>query len=143
MESDFKEFVLGGGPLLNLVVSSHLLAENYLRKALTQKLVYPNAVLTNRGPSFSALVSWCEALGVLRPDVARVLHMFNSLRNKYAHHLAFEASRPEVEAFLVSLREMEDPFYISHLTSSEHELARSIASLSGWLQRAYGPIVRE
>ncbi len=140
MRSDFKDFVLDGSPLLSLVIGSHLLAENYLRQILSEKLARPDAVITVQGPSFSALVSWSEAIGLLSPDIACVFRALNSLRNKYAHRIAFEASRAEVDLFLSSLREMKEPFYSSYVPGSERELALAIASFRGCLQRTYGPL---
>lgn len=140
MKSEFKDLVLNGGPLLGLVIGSHLLIENYLRQLLSKKLPRPDAVLGEQGPSFSALASWSEAIGMLPSDLARVLRALNSLRNKYAHRLAFEASRTEVDVFLLSLREMSEPFYSSHLPGSERELALALAGLTGWFQRTYGPL---
>lgn len=140
MRSDFKDLVLDAGPVLSLVIGSHLLAENYLRKMLREKLVRPDAVLTEQGPSFAALVSWSEAIGALPPDVARVMRTLNSLRNKYAHRLGFEASRAEVDSFLASLREMKAAFFMSYVPGSERELALALAGLTGWLERTHGPL---
>ena len=140
MKSDFTEFVLDGGPLLSIVIGSHLLSENYLRRLLKGMLVAPDAVLTEQGPPFSVLVSWSEAIGAIPQDVANVLRKLNSLRNKYAHRLGFEASRTEVELLLSSLREMKNPFYVSHVPGSERELGLALASLTGWLQRTYGSL---
>ncbi len=140
MASDYKKVVLEGSPLLHHVVGTHLLIEAYLRKALTESLVKPEALITDQGPSFSTLVNICEATGLIAADLSRVIRAINILRNKYAHRMSFEASKEQVESLLSALREMENPFFISMVPGSEHELSIALASVAGWFQRQYGPI---
>ena len=140
MKSDYQEFVLSGGPFLHHVVSNHLLYEAYLRRELRKNLVKPDALITDQSPSFSALVNICEACGVIKPDLAQVFRTVNSIRNKYAHRLGFEAAKEQVDLLLLQLREMDQAFYMSYLPGSEHELAKALASLAGFLQRTFGSI---
>jgi len=140
MHTDYTKHVRNSSLLVNDVITSHLLIENYLRRAVAGKLQKPNAILTDQGPSFSVLVSLAEALGVIQSDMARVARAVNTLRNRYAHRLGFEASQNEVEVVLRALREMEAPFFLSQVPGTERELALALASLTGWFERTYGPL---
>ena len=140
MQSDYSKYVRSSSPLLNDVIACHLLIENYLRKEITRQLKVPEALLTDQGPSFSVLVSVAEALGVIAADLARVIRAVNTVRNRYAHRLGFEASQVQVEALLAALREMKEPFFMSHMPGSEYELGCALAALTGWFQRQYGSL---
>lgn len=140
MTSDYAKYVRGSSPLLNDIVACHLLIENYLRREVARNLKAPRALLTDQGPPFSVLVNVSEAVGTLAPDLARVVRALNTVRNRYAHRLGYEVSRAQVDAFLEALREMDDPFYMSHVPGSEHELGLALASLSGWFERQMGPL---
>ncbi len=138
MESDYTKFVRSDSPLLGDVISVHLLIENYLRLAVARKLERPTALLTDQGPSFSDLVGVAEAIGVLSPDMSRVVRAVNAVRNRYAHRLGFEASRDQIDALLKALREVDTPFLSSFVPGSERELGIALASLAGWFQREFG-----
>jgi hypothetical protein len=140
MKPDYKKAVLNGSPLLHHVLSTHLLLEAYLRRELSMKLVKPDVLITDQSPSFSNLVNISEAIGVIESDVAKVLRTLNSIRNRYAHRLSFEASKDQVEAFLLALRQMNNPFYMSFVPGSEYELGNALAALAGWFQRRYGSL---
>jgi len=138
VSSNFTDNVLHSNPMLGLVVGVHLLAEAQLRSVLSASLEKPGALLSGQGPSFSILVNVCEAVGSIESDLARVLRALNSLRNKYAHRLSFEASKENVAVFLQALRDMKTPFFVSDVGPTERELAIAIAALSGWLEKRYG-----
>ena len=140
MSSNFTDRVLNSNPMLSVVLGAHLLAEAQLRKVLSEHLEEPRALLSDQGPSFRILVNVSEAVGVIGSDLARVLGALNSLRNKYAHRLSFEASAEKVETFLQALRDMREPFFVSHVAATERELSIAIAALSGWLEKTYGPV---
>jgi hypothetical protein len=140
MKSDHSEFVLSGSPLLHHVVSNHLLYEAYLRRELRTRLVKPDVLITEQSPSFSNLVNICEASGVIDSDQAQIFRTVNSIRNKYAHRLGFEAAKEQVEQLLTQLRQMDHPFYMSYVPGSEHELAKALAALAGFLQHKYGSL---
>ncbi|MFZ2525674.1 MAG: hypothetical protein WAW87_10235 [Candidatus Ferrigenium altingense] len=138
MGTDYTKYVLDSNPLLNDIISCHLLIENYLRREVAKELKAPDALLSDQGPSFSMLVNVAEALGVIEADLARVIRAVNTIRNRYAHRLGFEASHNQVEALLAALREMDKPFYMSHIPGSERELGLALASLAGWLECKFG-----
>ena len=89
----------------------------------------------------SLLVNINEACGLIQSDLATVFRSLNSLRNKYAHKLSFGASEAEVKAYLTALKNMENPFYISDVQSTKHELCRGLAAISGWLEREFGKVI--
>ncbi|MBI4686069.1 MAG: hypothetical protein HY755_12870 [Nitrospirae bacterium] len=140
MKSDFKQNVLDKHPIFKIIIGSHLLIENYLRIELQKKLIKPDALLTDNGPTFSELINICEATGTIQSDLAKVLRQLNRLRNKYAHRFSYVPTEKDVDAFLDILKKMESPFFISGVPGNENELGYAIASLCGYFQRTYGEL---
>jgi hypothetical protein len=78
------------------VIAVHLLVEHLLIRSLYSVLPNPDALFRDRTPSFSLLISLCEAHDVVSSDLADVLRTVNSLRNKCAHKLVFHPSDIEL-----------------------------------------------
>ena len=140
MPSDYSKYFESSNSIVSEVITSHLLIENYLRRQLSVVLKVPDALINDQGPKFALLVNLAEALGIVAPDLAKVLRKVNTVRNRYAHRLCFEASMAQVDEVLSAMREMKSPFYVSLMQGSEHELVVALSALTDWFQLQYGPL---
>ena len=122
-KSGFKKHVIDSNSIITYIISTHLWIEYLLTRCLETILPNPDALFTDRPPSFYLLVSLCEAHDIIAPDFANVLRKVNALRNKFAHQLNFEPQQQEVDAILKALREMDKPFHMSYVPGSEKEMA--------------------
>ena len=141
-KSDFKNYVMESNPVLGLILNGRLLVEKHLIDQIETGLHKPEILLRGNGLTFSMLVNVNEACGLIGCDLAKVFRALNSLRNKYAHKFSFVANENQVKDFLKTLRNMNEPFFISDLPATEKELCIGLAALSGWLERNYGKILQ-
>lgn len=107
--SSYSKYV-GGATLGKLeVISAHLLVEHILLRCLRKVIPNPAPLLDARTPSFSLLVSLGEAHRVLSADLAGVLRLLNTLRNKCAHRLVFDPSEEDSLQILAALQRIVPP----------------------------------
>jgi hypothetical protein len=104
--STFDKYVEGATLGKSEVIAVHLLVEHILIRCLYKVLPNPAPLFRGRTPSFSLLISLCEAHRIVSPDLAEILRTVNSLRNKCAHKLVFHPPDLELNQLLSSLREV-------------------------------------
>jgi hypothetical protein len=135
VNANFEKLVTGANPVISYALSTHLWLEHLLVRCLHTALPKPEALFKDRGVNFAVLVSLAEAHAVIEPDFAEVLRRVNSLRNKFAHRLAFEPTDVEIEGVQRAMREMKQPFLMSLMPPSEREMEIAFASICGFLER--------
>jgi hypothetical protein len=134
-KTNFVRYVSGANRIITYVVANHLWMEHILLRCLDTVLKKPQALSRNGHPSFSALISLCEAYGFIEDDFANVLRKANSLRNRYAHRLAFEPEAREVRKLLKACASMRQPFLIDRTPPTQRSMMRALAGISGYLER--------
>jgi hypothetical protein len=136
MKSEFHKDVLGRDDLLSYVLRVHLHIERWLQELIRHSLAKPEVLLNrSRSPKFSQLVTLCEALGVIPSDLARVIRKVNDLRNEYAHVRRYKPDKSVILEIQKALRGLDEPFFMSFVQPTPHELAMALASLAGYLER--------
>jgi len=134
-KTHFERYVSGANRAITLIVANHLWMEHLLLRCLATVLKNLDALIRNGQPSFVSLAGLCEAHGIIEEDFATVLRKANSLRNRYAHRLAFEPQGKEVGELLASLAQMRHPFLIDRTPPTENAMLRALASVSGFLEK--------
>ena len=136
MKSEFNQDVLVRDELLSYVLRVHLHIERWLQEIIRHSLAKPEVLLDrSRPPKFSQLVTFCEALGAIPSDLARVIRKVNDLRNDYAHVRRYKPDKSVILGIQSALRELDEPFFMSFVQPTPHELAIALASLAGYLER--------
>ena len=130
----FRRHVVRANPVISTVLSSHLLIEHSLVRSLYAVMPSPAALFRSRTPSFFQLVDLAESLTAVPPDLAAVLRCLNTLRNQFAHRLSYDPTSQEIDALLRSLKEMDEPFYVSLCPPPERELLLALASVCGRME---------
>ena len=105
--STFSKYVGGTTMGKSEVIAVHLLVEHILIRCLHAILPDPAPLFRSRAPSFSLLVSLCEAHCVVSHKLAGILRALNSLRNKCAHSLTFDPSNEELDRIMTQLIELD------------------------------------
>jgi len=132
--SAYATQVISSNAFINLVISNHLWLEHLMLRCLSVLLPKPEALFRER-LSFPLLVALCEAHGAFEADFGEVLRKVNTLRNRYAHRILFQPQDEEIRGLLRALTDMKQPFYMSLIEPSEHEMGLALASISGYLER--------
>ena len=104
--STFDKYVGGATMGKYEVIAVHLLVEHFLIRCLYKVLPNPDPLFRSRTPSFSLLICLCEAHCIVSPDLAEILRVVNSLRNKCAHKLVFDPPDIALNQLLSSLRKV-------------------------------------
>lgn len=106
--SSFSKYVGGTTLGKSEVIAVHLLVEHILIRCLHAALPNPSPLFRHRAPSFSLLVSLCEAHHIVSGELAEVLRTVNALRNKCAHHLQFDPPDDDLNQLLSTLLNLSD-----------------------------------
>jgi hypothetical protein len=137
MESEFHQDFLAYDALLSYALRVHLHIERWLLELIRHSPAKSELLLNFvKSLKFSQLVTYCETLGVITSDLARVIRTVNNLRNEYAYVRSYKPDKTTVILDIRrALRELDAPFFISFVKPTAQELAIALASLAGYLER--------
>ncbi|MFA6700787.1 MAG: hypothetical protein WCS28_11545 [Thiomicrospira sp.] len=86
------------------------------------------------------LVNLCEATGATDADLSCAVRMLNTIRNKYAHRLSYEALESEADAFIAQLRAIDGFGWHSYIPGSEYEFGLAVSALGGFFEDKFGKL---
>jgi len=128
-KSLFQLNVIESDPTITFVISCHLLTEHLMVRCLSSV-----GVKTGKKSRFLDIITKCEKRGILSDDLCRVLRIFNSLRNRYAHDLKYRIKPEEINVLLKVINAMDRPFAISMVRASKQHMYRLLSGLTGHME---------